>query len=153
MKLEKWALIAEIVGAAAIVVSLIFVGLQVRDASNATYADTYDRLTADLINWRLKVATSPEALRGWRGVVDPELAEDHDPFVEAAGEMATTAVVQIWERAYFAHFYGRLNDAEWSRFQKAMCNPSNHEAWERAGLNSSLFAQEFWQYVSECGAE
>lgn len=30
MKLEKWVQIAEIIGAAAIVVSLVFVGLQVR---------------------------------------------------------------------------------------------------------------------------
>jgi len=34
MKLEKWALIAEIVGAAAIVLSLVFVGLQVRQSNS-----------------------------------------------------------------------------------------------------------------------
>ena len=34
MKLEKWALIAEIIGAAAIVISLVFVGLQVRQSNS-----------------------------------------------------------------------------------------------------------------------
>lgn len=40
MKLEKWAMIAEIVGAAAIVISLVFVGLQVRQGNDATVANT-----------------------------------------------------------------------------------------------------------------
>jgi hypothetical protein len=31
LKLEKWALIAEIVGAAAVVISLVYVGIQVND--------------------------------------------------------------------------------------------------------------------------
>ena len=153
MKLEKWALIAEIVGAVAIVVSLIFVGLQVRDAGNATYADTYDRLIGDLINWRVQVATSPIALRGWEGVLNPDSEENHDPLIARAGTEITTAVVQIWERAYFAHFYGRLNDAEWNRFKKAICNPGYHEIWERAGVTISLVADEFWQYASECSAD
>ncbi len=36
MKLEKWALVAEIVGALAIVLSLIFVGLEIRDSTRVT---------------------------------------------------------------------------------------------------------------------
>jgi hypothetical protein len=48
------------------------------------------------------------------------------------------AVVQIFERAYFARDYGRLNDEEWSRFRRSMCDPRYHEAWVRAGVNSNL---------------
>ena len=40
MKLEKWALIAEIVSAIAIVLSLVFVGFQVRQGSEATDNNT-----------------------------------------------------------------------------------------------------------------
>jgi hypothetical protein len=40
MKLEKWALVAEIVSAIAIVLSLIFVGLQVRQGASATALNT-----------------------------------------------------------------------------------------------------------------
>lgn len=40
MKLEKWALIAEIVSAIAIVLSLIFVGLQVRQGTEETAANS-----------------------------------------------------------------------------------------------------------------
>jgi len=39
MKLEKWALIAEIIGAAAIVISLVFVGLQVRQSNSLAATD------------------------------------------------------------------------------------------------------------------
>jgi hypothetical protein len=40
MKLEKWALVAETVGALAIVFSLVFVGRQVRQGANETAANT-----------------------------------------------------------------------------------------------------------------
>ena len=40
MKLEKWALIAEIIGAVAIVVSLIFVGLEIRNGADQTRLNT-----------------------------------------------------------------------------------------------------------------
>ncbi len=153
MNLKKWALISEIVGAIAIVVSLIFVGLQVRDTSSAAYADTYDRLLADLGYWRMELATSPDAMRGWQAMSNPDGAENQDPVVFQAGRFAIEAVVQIYERAYFAHFYGRLNDEEWGRFQRRMCNPQFHQLWVRANLNGELFSREFWQYVSTCSPE
>ena len=39
MRLEKWALVAEIVGAIAIVISLLFVGLQVRQSNSLAATD------------------------------------------------------------------------------------------------------------------
>ena len=55
MKLERWALIAEIFSAAAVVVSLIFVGFQVRQGADETALNTraievsaYQDLTAQV---------------------------------------------------------------------------------------------------------
>lgn len=55
MKLEKWALIAEILSAVAVVSSLVFVGLQVRQGAEETalntralQANAYQGLTAQL---------------------------------------------------------------------------------------------------------
>jgi len=55
MKLEKWALIAEILSAMAVVASLVFVGLQVRQGAEETALNTrtiqtsaYQDLTAQL---------------------------------------------------------------------------------------------------------
>jgi hypothetical protein len=57
MKLERWALIAEIISAIAIVASLIFVGVQVRQAANVTSLNTravegqvYQDLVAQITN-------------------------------------------------------------------------------------------------------
>lgn len=140
-------------GAAAIVVSLIFVGLQVRDANTATYADTYDQLLADLIRWRTAMATSPETLQGLDAYVDPNNVAIQNPTVLRAGVLALEAYIQIYERAYFARSYGRLNDSEWNRFQRIMCNPVNQEALARANLIDGLYSQEFWHYLSECSRE
>jgi len=153
VKLEKLALIAEIVGSAAIVVSLVFVGLQIRSATTATYAGTYDQLLADQVYWRMELATNLETLRGFDSHVFPDSTENLDPATIRAGALAMEAIVQIFERAYIARRYGRLNDQEWSRFETAMCNSEYHEMWASAKVNPSLYSQEFWNYVSECGLE
>jgi hypothetical protein len=153
MKLERWALIAEIIGAAAIVVSLIFVGLQIRESNTATYAATYDQLQADMVDWRMELATHPDTVRAWRYFFDPEDVDPPDPNSAYVGKMAMEAIVQIWERAYFAREYGRLNDEEWERYRRGMCNPGYHEAWDRAGLDGSIFAKRFWQEVVVSGCE
>ncbi len=59
MKLEKWALVAEIVGALAIVLSLIFVGLEIRDSTRVTTL-TLDRVL-DQQNLALNLAITNSA--------------------------------------------------------------------------------------------
>ena len=62
MKLEKWALIAEIIGGIAIVLSLVFVGIEIRRNTNAAYAATYDQILADHIDINLAEANSLSTL-------------------------------------------------------------------------------------------
>jgi hypothetical protein len=59
-KLSDWASIAEIISAGAIVVSLIFVGTEIRRNTEAEYLLSYDRLSAEMTNWRMTLATNPE---------------------------------------------------------------------------------------------
>jgi hypothetical protein len=155
MKLAKWVQIAEIVGAAAIVTSLVFVGFQIRESTTATYAATYDQLQADMVSWRIELATHPETVRAFRYFLDPDSGESPDPNSAFVGKLAWEALVQIYERAYFAREYGRLNNEEWGRYRSGMCNSSNQEIWARAGLDGNIFSEKFWQevYVSDCETE
>jgi hypothetical protein len=69
-KLQEYALIAEIIGAIAIVASLIFVGLQVRLSAEETAQNTlqmqamvYQALQDEIVERNLLNATSPERAR------------------------------------------------------------------------------------------
>ena len=63
MRLEKWALIAEIVGGIAIVASLIFVGLQIQQGTSITKASSYQDFVEELNDWRSVLITDPELRR------------------------------------------------------------------------------------------
>jgi len=62
-KLQKWALIAEIVGGLAIVVSLVFLIIEVRGNSNLIRANAYDQNIQSLVDWRMWVISDEVRLQ------------------------------------------------------------------------------------------
>jgi len=149
-KLQEYALIAEIVSAIAIVGSLIFVGLEIRQNTNAVFATSYDQLLADQMDLRLRVADSPEMLRGY-SIFREEEVNDGAALENEVGAYVNGALYQLYERAYFARNYGRLGDEEWNRYRRWICAP------ESAGIVNKLdplaFSDEFWNYINECIGE
>lgn len=61
MTLENWALIAEIVASVAIVVSLIFVGVQLRSNTSATRSATASAASSAISAWYNAMGTSAQA--------------------------------------------------------------------------------------------
>jgi len=153
-KLSDWASIAEIISAVAIVISLIFVGMEIRRNTEAEYLSSYDRLLAEMTDWRMTLATNPETLAAWfsyQEAVDPESV---DPTVWRTGQVVGTALVQIYERAYYARVYGSIGDAEWSRFERNMCNPDSQTIPKLTSTSRSRrFSQEFLDYLTQCVPE
>lgn len=153
-KLSDWANIAEIVSAVAIVVSLIFVGMEIRRNTEAEYLSSYDRLLADTANFRMTLATNRETLEAFTAFREGIDSESTDPIFRLMGLHAATVSVQIMERAYFARMYGRLGDAEWGRYQTIMCDPNNLSVRRmKSGARSDRFSQEFWEYLIQCTQE
>ena len=154
MKLEKWALIAEIVGGVAIVASLAMLIYETRQNTAAIFAANYDQLSADLADWRLRMATSPGASQAYfRFLTSPvtETVSVDTPDSDLAAQLFAVASFQIYERAYFARRNGRLGDDEWDRFYRNMCDPVQQAVWGR--LEHNLFSTAFVRYLDACAAE
>ncbi len=77
MKLEKWALIAEIIGGVAIVLSLLFVGLEIRGNTQVARAEAYESNIDSINEWRLEL------------IRDPRLVATAGEFYEVFGDDAT----------------------------------------------------------------
>jgi hypothetical protein len=77
-KLQKYALIAEIISAIAIVVSLIFVGIQIQQSNNLARAVAYRVPSSDLNALNASFAAMPVFLSGFRKVVAGDLRSDLD---------------------------------------------------------------------------
>ena len=73
LKLSDMAHIAEIVGAVVIVVSLIYVGIQVNDSTRAVRSATANETTAAMSAWYVTVGSSEQATRVfYDGMTNPE---------------------------------------------------------------------------------
>lgn len=63
MRLEKWALVAEIIGRTAIVASLAFVGIRIMQGTSLAKANSYQSLLEQVGSWRCQVVADPELYR------------------------------------------------------------------------------------------
>ena len=60
LKLSEWASIAEIIGAFAVVISLIYVGIQVNDSTSAVRAASANDANVAMQNWYLQIGSNQQ---------------------------------------------------------------------------------------------
>ena len=139
-KLQIYALIAEITGSIAIVISLVFVGYQMKQNTNAMYAISYDNLLSDQFTWRMDIAKTP-------ALIDSINANDiYAPGIGLKDfQLAVEANTQIYERAYLSYYRGVLGEEEWQRFDGNLCGV--RLILERMEINLALFSRVFTDYM------
>lgn len=81
MKLEEWASIAEIVGALAVVVSLIYVGIQVNDGAGAARSAAANDANVALQEWYMQTGSDQHtSALLYRGLVSEQALPDDEEF-------------------------------------------------------------------------
>jgi hypothetical protein len=155
-KLKKWVPIAELVSAAAVIITLAFLVVGMRENTNALQAQTYQELMRDINTWRSSIRDSATAI-----TLD-QLEE-----IMANGSSEEIGVIRItflelwgiYEAAFFARERGVLGDNEWGRFAVMICfqrrGPVEQALWgaEHGGLPplTRLLTPAFIEYVDkEC---
>jgi hypothetical protein len=145
MKLEKWALIAEIAGAMAVVISLVYVGAGIRQNTDAIMSANHQSL----------LAMDIEKNSWFR---DPDFAAlyesaltDIDSLSSPQFRQFSTFVsdqLNIWENVYVAHEKGLIEDNIWAGYDQfyssQMRLASYRLIWER---NKGGWTGEFAQHV------
>ena len=119
-KLSDWASIAEIVSGIAVVVTLVFLIVGIRENTAITRVSVYGDLMQEINQLNS------------RRIDDPEVARALDSFylettetLEYSERRTVAAYVQVmfrtYERAYFSRRYDIIGDEEWSRFEFLIC--------------------------------
>ena len=81
MRLSEWASIAEITGAVAVVVSLLYVGLQVNDNTSAIRSAATNDASVAMQAWYLEMGSNRQASDMWfNAMTSPEPLATHDEF-------------------------------------------------------------------------
>ena len=147
MTLKKWALIAEIGSAAAVVVTLALLILQVRENTQATQIATYAAISGELNALDLLVAADPElASLFWNK--EPGRSE----LEEQRNLSLLRAAMRAFESAYFAYTGGSLNDGQWQRFERNVCGAWLSLSANQQGDFSYNLTEEFVRHLElHCG--
>jgi hypothetical protein len=119
-KLSDWANIAEIISGVAVIVTLIFLILGIRENTEVTRAAAYDRNIDALNLLRTEVVRDSEIARRWYAYETGQAAA-----LEGIDRLQLNNQINItfsnYEKAYFNHKYGVLGDSEWTRYERQIC--------------------------------
>ena len=145
MKLKKLALIAEIIGAAAVVVSLVYVGASIRQNTDAiTAANHQNLLSMDIEkNAWFRDREFSELYVSALSNIDGLSAAQLRQFRTYVSDQ-----VNIWENVYIAHETGLISDTIWEGYNQyysgQMKLPAYRFVWER---NKDGWTGDFARHV------
>jgi hypothetical protein len=134
--------LAELIGIAAIVASLIFVGLQIRQEQNVAVSQIYQTTMAAQVEIHIAMVEHAELLAKARNV--DELTE--------AERIAVEELIEMWfARSFFESVSARrIDDGDWSGPVNIFAflladNPGLHQLWSEKMLRKENFYTQFNQ--------
>ena len=110
MKLEQWASVAEIVSAAAVIVSLIYVGYQINQNTKEVRASNRQELVNRAVDATRDLAINPEVAAVIAKARNNENLNDRER--TQYGYVIRSVLYDVQE-AFLLHREGRLDDGYW----------------------------------------
>lgn len=101
-KLSDWASVAEIVSGVAVVVTLIFLVLGIRENSEITRAVAYERNVDSRNEWRMCVSEDDERLRIYQAFLAGQIDDLNDLAIDRLG-FILDAIWSINEKTYYSN--------------------------------------------------
>jgi len=157
-QLKKYALIAEIVGGIAVVLSLIFVGLQIRQSSQETalntravQANAYQDLISQISNISLAVVNDQGVAAIWNQRI--EGAYSDDPIIDRQIQMANYYVFRHADMAFFQYQQGLISEPRLLEmlgiFRQQLNTDRGKEQFEFFLNNEDTIDSEFVLYIKD----
>jgi hypothetical protein len=134
MKLEQWSFVSQIVGAVAVVLSLIFVGVSIQQNTRAVRLSTAQNFQADFRQHELVTAQSSD-LADIMYRIDQSL--EVTPVEAERARAFSSAILRAWANAYFQHENGVLDRELWEGQARRMAR-----TWARFQAIKDLWADD-----------
>jgi hypothetical protein len=147
MTLQDWGALGELVGGAGIIVSLVYVGLQIRQGTKASRSATNQAFSAQYAELILQITREDFRDVFWRGIGGLENLQGSE---KAAFMGWHAATLRTFESFYFqlidGSFDSRLFDAWIAQWMDLIANQGPREYWE---LRKHQFSTEFAEYMEQ----
>jgi len=147
-KLQRWSLISEIVAAIAVVLSIVYLAVEVQRNTTAIQTQTLQGLLEIVTQNNSELATDAEMadliLRGDRNF--DELTETE----QVRYRLYTVNSFAIWEHAFYSHLNGTMDPRVWKGydvgFRGNFCRESGKIVWR---ITEPFYGTEFRVHVNE----
>ncbi|WP_033959938.1 hypothetical protein [Psychroserpens jangbogonensis] len=146
--LEQTALIVEIIGGIVIIISLLFVGLQLKESAKATRSATAVTTVSELTSWYSNLGNSEQgSYVFWNFMTNPDSITPVERFQAI---MNLHGILLTWQNSYYLVKEGTLD----KRVQESLLeiingvknNPGFQVFWQS---RKAIFLKEFQEYVEE----
>jgi hypothetical protein len=155
MKSDKAKIVVEAGGAIAVLLGLVFVGLELRQNTEAVEAATFQALTDASSNYILSIASDPELNRiVTAGYADADTLNDPE---RARFFMVTRSYWVRMQNVYSQWQRGTLSDDDWLLYDNVICGSgeglnSSHGLVQTFDEHRQLLTPGFVQFVERCWA-
>ncbi len=148
MDLDAVSKIAEIVSSVAVVVSLIYVGLQVRQNTRALRASTYSAVVGNSIAILNSMSETPEFTEFFvRVQSDPDAAT---PAELMRFHMSLLSGFRHWDNLYYQFRNGMLDRAMWESYDRTMTTWLDSAAWrDWFTRNAACFSEDLQALLAQ----
>ena len=149
-KLSDYASIAEIVSGIAVVITLVFLTLSLRDNTNTTRTLVYQQLLGAINEHNIAVMQDEESAKLWVGRYQRDISELSE------GERARLVtmfriIYRTRDAAYYAGRYGTLGASERGRFERVSCDSHRQLNVELREEVLAVVSDEFREFLeSSC---
>jgi len=122
MKLQEWALAAEVVSGIAVIATLIVLITEVRNSTDVARIAAYQQVTRDFDDWRTLILSDPQFVEIMMDIIQ---RHPYQTGIDPEADIRRLFLVQNeWsgnERAYIAYRGGIIDDRDWGRIGRALC--------------------------------
>lgn len=142
--LTNWT---ETVGFAAVVLSLIFVGYEIRESTLATKAANHYALQGLMTNLTNTILESEELSHIDHIMQTSEGYADLTPLQKSRADSIRVYNFNIWEAAFYNHVEGQLDNEiwdAWNRYNRSILTADSWKAWQE---NKHHFGESFSKHV------
>jgi len=146
MKLQEYASFAEIISSLAVLLTLVFFVVELRESTEVTRSAAFGNTTEQLTSLRLTVISDELLSAVWQEYLTENI-ESQTQLENLRLNGIVLTVLAIYEDAYYSYDYGIMGEREWSRFPPRICQ--HYERLQRLNLNSwfGSLTPEFSKYV------
>ena len=145
MSLQDWGALGELIGGVAIIVSLLYVGLQIKQGTDATHAAANQAFSAQYSEMILQIAKPEFREIFWRGITGLKNLQGSE---NAAFMSLMAAIFRTYETFFFERTEGRFTSKMWDGYAAQLNDLYNNEGVrEYWALRKHQFSDEFAAFL------